>query len=248
METIALTHRTSYHSSIGDSPFYVLYGRDPVLPHDVELKTLDINSKPTKVRERLVVFNKLRKCVTYHQRREQNIAAEKYDKKHKEVHFEIGDLVFHPTRPHTRTSKFTWKWSPPQRIIAKLPNKVTFRVICTETGNESIWHCQNLVPFTRQAPVKSLKEELTSLEFPQPALTQQGDEEIIYSPASSVSSLEEEVTPLDHVDGNTNDTNPILLEKKGTNTKTKKGKRGTKRITSRTRKTQQVKNCYGAKT
>ena len=34
---ILFAHRTSVYDAIGDSPFYVLYGREPRLPIDVKL-------------------------------------------------------------------------------------------------------------------------------------------------------------------------------------------------------------------
>eukprot|EP00923_Selenidium_pygospionis_P004847 GHVN01008061.1.p1 GENE.GHVN01008061.1~~GHVN01008061.1.p1 ORF type:complete len:208 (+),score=4.65 GHVN01008061.1:36-626(+) len=190
-----MTHRTSYHSSIGDSPFYVLYGRDPILPQEVELKSTDMNIQPANIRDRMAVFNRLRKSVSYYQRREQNIAAEKYDRKHTEVQ----DLVLHLTRPHERKTKLTWKWSPPQRILEKLPNGVTFKIQCTETGKESIWHCQNLTPFTRQTSEITLKEELVFQKFsPTAPLSEAKEENYPNSPASSASSISEEGSPISY--------------------------------------------------
>ena len=38
---ILFAHRTSVLDAIGDSPFYVLYGREPRLPIDVKVARLD---------------------------------------------------------------------------------------------------------------------------------------------------------------------------------------------------------------
>ncbi|OWY99828.1 Integrase, catalytic core protein [Phytophthora megakarya] len=37
---VLFAYRTAYHEALGDSPFFSLYGRDPVLPLDVAFLNL----------------------------------------------------------------------------------------------------------------------------------------------------------------------------------------------------------------
>eukprot|EP00923_Selenidium_pygospionis_P005525 GHVN01009321.1.p1 GENE.GHVN01009321.1~~GHVN01009321.1.p1 ORF type:complete len:551 (-),score=43.81 GHVN01009321.1:978-2630(-) len=165
LQTIAMTHRTSIHTSIGESPFYALFGRDPVLPCDIELQAPATNKLPINIRERMAVFRKIREAINSHQRREQQISAEKWAKSHRDVDFEVNDLVMHRTLPHQIKGKLDWKWSPPQRVTEKFDNGVTFKLKCTLTGRISTWHCSNLIPFKGEPRPE---EEIADVPLPVP--------------------------------------------------------------------------------
>jgi len=51
MPLVLFAHGTSVCEAIGDSPFYVLYGREPRLPIDVKLLPKECEGLSTSVRE-----------------------------------------------------------------------------------------------------------------------------------------------------------------------------------------------------
>ena len=95
---ILFAHRTSVLEAIGDSPFYVLYGREPRLPVDVKYLRLNSHNMSSSVLEH-------RKRVVEKVEMAQNLARENlqrsqqkmkdyYDRNVREPVFEVGQRVW----------------------------------------------------------------------------------------------------------------------------------------------------------
>ncbi|KAE9341073.1 hypothetical protein PF008_g10813 [Phytophthora fragariae] len=94
---VLFAYRTSYHEALGDSPFFSLYGRDPVLPLDLAFLNTKNEWKSNEVTEyrrrlylslrdtRRLVERQLLKAQERHGRRLEDP---------NEVAFEEGDAVW----------------------------------------------------------------------------------------------------------------------------------------------------------
>ncbi|GMF42734.1 unnamed protein product [Phytophthora fragariaefolia] len=125
---VLFAYRTAYHEALGDSPFFSLYGRDPVLPLDVAFLNLGRKWKSNEVavyrRElyrtlrdsRHLVEHQLLKAQDRHEQRLGDRVA---------VQYEIGDPVwvyqlFRKKRGESRTKKLAFSWHGPYRVVGKI--------------------------------------------------------------------------------------------------------------------------------
>ena len=90
-------HRTSVLDAIGDSPFYVLYGREPRLPIDVKYlppAADDLSTSVLDYRKRVVEKVELAQNLARENlQRAQQKMKDYYDQKTKEPVFEVGQRV-----------------------------------------------------------------------------------------------------------------------------------------------------------
>ncbi|KAE9186373.1 hypothetical protein PF004_g23106 [Phytophthora fragariae] len=122
---VLFAYRTSYHEALRDSPFFSLYGRDPVLPLDLAFLNTSNEWKSNEVasyRRRLflslrdtrrMVERQLIKAQDRHARRLEGQA---------EVKFEEGDPVwvyqyFRARRGEKKTKKLAFSWHDPYRVV-----------------------------------------------------------------------------------------------------------------------------------
>ncbi|OWZ12500.1 Integrase, catalytic core protein [Phytophthora megakarya] len=125
---VLFAYRTAYHEALGDTSFFSLYGRDPVLPLDVAFLNLGEKWKSNEVAQyrrelhkslrdaRHVVERQLNKAQDRHKQRLQHQVA---------VRFEIGDPVwvyqfFRARRGENRIKKLAFSWHGPYRIVGKV--------------------------------------------------------------------------------------------------------------------------------
>lgn len=118
--SILFAYRVSPCVSTGDSPFYLLYGREPRLPPDVSLlPQADVSTSIAEHRSRIV-----RQLETAHSiaqrnvQRAQQLMKFQYDKNAKETTFQLGQRVWVYT-PKTKkglSKKLLHKWHGPYRI------------------------------------------------------------------------------------------------------------------------------------
>ncbi|GMF55212.1 unnamed protein product [Phytophthora fragariaefolia] len=119
--------RTSYQEALGDTPFFSLYGRDPVLPLDVAFLNLGKKWKSNEVApyrwelhrslrdSRKLVERQLLKAQDRHDRRLESQV---------EVSYDIADpvwvyQVFRKRRGELRTKKLAFDWHGPYRVIGQ---------------------------------------------------------------------------------------------------------------------------------
>ena len=123
---ILFAYRTSVHESTGDTPFYLMYGRDPLMPLDIIVQP-DPNDKYIEDPEYRMEMQ--RKMVVARQRAAehlegQRIKMQKYYKVNPEK-FEEGDLVrlMVPRVKKGTVKKLARLWKGPYRILkVKIPN------------------------------------------------------------------------------------------------------------------------------
>ena len=95
---ILFAHRTSVCDAIGDSPFYVLYGRELRLPIDVKLlpkESEDLTRSVLEHRKRIVEKVELVQNIAKENiQRSQQKMKDYYDQKSKTPNFQIGQRVW----------------------------------------------------------------------------------------------------------------------------------------------------------
>ena len=116
-------YRTAVQSSTNETPFYLMYGRDPRLPIDVSLLKAretysDINDYRGVIADRLLAARQLtHDNIELAQQRQKT----QYDKTAKERSYDIGQKVwlYTPNNRKGLSSKLTHNWHGPYRILAK---------------------------------------------------------------------------------------------------------------------------------
>ncbi|GMF28614.1 unnamed protein product [Phytophthora fragariaefolia] len=125
---VLFAYRTSYHDSLGDTPFFSLYGRDPVLPLDLAFLNTKNDWKSNEVAEyrrklylsmrdtRRLVERQLLKAQDRNARRRSDQVA---------VEFNEGDAVwvyqyFRARRGEKKTKKLAFSWHGPYRVVGRL--------------------------------------------------------------------------------------------------------------------------------
>ena len=136
VDSCLFVYRTTYNRSLQEIPFFLLYGRDPTLPQDLlvphpklahrQITASDLDTyKDTLIKTLRSTYDKLQRT------KEDNMLKYKeyYDKTHKIVNFEPGDLVLvHTQVPEAGLSlKLGRRWKGPYKIESKIDN-VTYRV------------------------------------------------------------------------------------------------------------------------
>ena len=131
---VLFTYRTSAQESTQESPFFLLYGRDPNLPSPEILSTpverayVDLNS----YREELVVdlsdaWDLARSNVKKAKKRQKN----NYDRNSKDVPLKVGDRVFLfvPSMKQGRAYKFARPYRGPYRVVELHANGADIRPV-----------------------------------------------------------------------------------------------------------------------
>ena len=123
---ILFAHRTSVLDATGDSPFYVLYGREPRLPIDVKYlppAADDLSTSVLDYPKRAVEKVELAQILARENlQRAQQKKKDYYDQKTKDAVFEVGQRVWVYT-PRSRkglSKKLMHNWLGPYRIVDKL--------------------------------------------------------------------------------------------------------------------------------
>lgn len=143
IDLVLMAYRISVQSSTGETPFYLLYGRDCKMPVDLACNGAEsdencINSYPTELRENLSEAWEIAKSqITIAQQRQKL----QYDKKTKPSKYSVGQKVrlYDPTRKKGLATKFKHPWrrnyeiteiEPPVALLRNIqkPNKPIKRV------------------------------------------------------------------------------------------------------------------------
>jgi hypothetical protein len=126
IDYVTFGYNTSRHESTGVTPFYLLYGREAVLPVDVALgnnpglntSSLDRNAVQS-ILTRLANIREVvkRRMLVVHARQKK-----RYDKRRKQKSFNVDDhvLVYRPIRQKGRAEKLLHRYHGPFRIIKKV--------------------------------------------------------------------------------------------------------------------------------
>jgi hypothetical protein len=137
----AFVHNTSVITGTqGLTPFFLIFGREPVLPTDVMLSPVVVvpQNQETYAQELITRLSKAHgymAAITQELRQKQK---EYYDLGRKSITFDVGDLVV-VRRPQKSgqsgiAAKWLPRWSGPYRIVERMPNDDNYRLEHVETG------------------------------------------------------------------------------------------------------------------
>jgi transposase InsO family protein len=137
----AFVHNTSVITGTqGLTPFFLIFGREPVLPTDVMLSPVVVvpQNQETYAQELITRLSKAHgymAAITQELRQKQK---EYYDLGRKSIKFDVGDLVV-VRRPQKSgqsgiAAKWLPRWSGPYRIVERMPNDDNYRLEHVETG------------------------------------------------------------------------------------------------------------------
>ncbi|XP_070005790.1 uncharacterized protein [Nicotiana sylvestris] len=126
-----LGYRTTVHTSIGATPYLLVYGTEAVIPAKVEIPSLRIiveaeieDSEWVKTRlEQLTLTDEKRMAAIFHGQLYQQRIARAYNKKVRPRNFEVGQLVLRRILPHHKEAKgkFAPNWKGLYIIRKVLP-------------------------------------------------------------------------------------------------------------------------------
>ena len=166
---VAASINCSINKSIGETPFFVIYGMDKRLPYSLlQSEPAPLYNHDDYVKVQVSNFQKIHKYV------QDNLAhskAEMLSSQHakaSDVNIEVGDLVF--AFNHDRSSKLESKFLGPFRVLARKGNK--FEIKSLSSGEMKWVHADDLkrAPRGIQGAEPSLTQATTNLhDSPSPA-------------------------------------------------------------------------------
>ena len=149
---ILFAYRVAPNATTGESPFYLLYGREPRLPLDVTLLLPDSNvsSSVAELRARLVSnLEESQKIIASNTQLAQQKMKLQYDKNAAPVTFDIGSKVwvYTPKNRKGLSKKLSHHYHGPYRIVAKL-SPVHFRLRTIDNRPVSVpVHANRMKPY-----------------------------------------------------------------------------------------------------
>nr|XP_009609561.1 uncharacterized protein LOC104103367 [Nicotiana tomentosiformis] len=128
-----LGYRTTVLTSVGATPYLLVYGTEAVIPAEVEIPPLrivaeakiDDDDEWVKTRlEQLNLINDKRLASVCHGQLYQKRMARAYNKKVRPLKFEVGQLILKRILPHQAEAKgkFAPNWQGSFTVIRVLPN------------------------------------------------------------------------------------------------------------------------------
>ena len=127
-----LGYRTTVRTSIGATPYSLVYGTEAVIPAEIEIPSLRViveaeidDDQWVKNRlEQLSLIDEKRLTSVCHGQLYQKRMARAYNRKVRPRHFEVGQLVLRRILPHQveAKGKFSPNWQGPFMVKKVLPN------------------------------------------------------------------------------------------------------------------------------
>ena len=121
---VMFAYRTALHESTQDTPFFLMHGRDPVLPVEAVMcpPTLSYSTSENYKDEMTTHLQEAFTLVKENMQRTQHKQKEHYDIKSELVDYEIGEKVwiYNPSSKPGLSGKLLHNWHGPFKIIDKL--------------------------------------------------------------------------------------------------------------------------------
>lgn len=167
---VMFAYNTATHESTNETPFYLVYGRDPDLPQELLTRPqLPYYGTLENYREEL----ELRLRVSHELAREvSSMAAEsrkgQYDKRSADADFEVGERVYLRVEQTGQglSRKLAPKWKGPYRVVEQL-SSVVYRLRCSNGGRGTFTvHANRLKRMMYEGPYPQADGEAPAADRP----------------------------------------------------------------------------------
>ena len=164
LPSILSAYRTAKNDTTKHSPFFIVHGRDPVLPMDTLLspkfKYQGEEYVPTMLENLSQAYHEVRHNLALGHEKNKTY----YDRKSKLVKFKVGDMVYFrdPSTAPGSTTKLTSHWKPYFRIVKALSD-VTFVIKHQLEGGTKTVNAQNLRLADPNTPWCNISDETTHI-------------------------------------------------------------------------------------
>lgn len=145
-------YNVSFHSTLGTSPFHVLYGHEP---RHWGVTATDNCSVPD-LQSWLTERNQMTVLLRQHLNRAQQRMKAQADKNRTERSFEVGDMVFLKLQPYIQSSiapranhKLLFKYYGPYPVLAKVGTRAYRLELPSESSVHPVFHVSQLRQFVR---------------------------------------------------------------------------------------------------
>lgn len=146
---IQLAYNSSVSSATGFSPFFLVHGREPRLPLDVQLGHRSVRNDDDHVQSMLFNLSRARISAAEAIRRSQERSRKYYDQHRRPTDFQVGDLVLRyvPTHKQGTTNKLLHKFTGPHRISLDHGNNVYTLIPTVRPGPPVVVNAEHLKHF-----------------------------------------------------------------------------------------------------
>lgn len=155
-----LAYRCAYHEILKETPFFILYGREPRLPIDLALHTPSehFNSSDEWLNTLHIRFDRAH-SLAVEALKEQNEKREAKEEGIIPPTYEVGSrvYVFFPQVKRKRTIKLTHRWTGPWVVRRKITG-VQYEVELEEGGRKQMVHVSRLKPYISRQDMERLNE------------------------------------------------------------------------------------------
>jgi transposase InsO family protein len=137
LDLAVMAYRTTVHDIMEETPFYLLYGRDAILPNDVVFGVKPTRTDPVEdpddfATRKIELAAKLKQAyeeVSHRRLDKTNKYKIRYDMRHREVKFRANDSVMlhHPVAKKGQSRKLLPRWEGPFRVVRAVGN-VTYEI------------------------------------------------------------------------------------------------------------------------
>ena len=156
----------TYGRAIDESPFYILYGRDPVIPMDLFLPVNKNNLRQSEADDiyayKFEQLKKLREAyekLNVHREHERDYVKQQYNKTHKPVCYQKGDLVWIYREAQTKSTgtnsgisaSLLPDWKGPFKVSNYI-NPVNYRVESLDQKTSFVSHVSNMKRYQPWTP------------------------------------------------------------------------------------------------
>ena len=161
--SILSAYRTAKNETTKFSPFFVLYGRDPVLPVDTLLAPKYRYHGDEYVPCMLETMHNVHHQIQHNLENSHEKNKTYYDKKAKPVNIHVGDMVYFRDPSETATSKLSSSWKPFYRVIKALSD-VTFVIKNQLSGHTKVVNAYNLRRVSSENVWKNLTDQPSHID------------------------------------------------------------------------------------
>jgi transposase InsO family protein len=136
IDNCLFVYRTTLNRMLNESPYFLIYGRDPIMPQDLLINQDNRNRRKITSQDidefKVGMLKTIRQTydkLNGHKSMVQDKYKSRYDRTHKEVKFKEGELVmvYFPVSKEGLSYKLLAKWDGPFTVTNKV-DAVTYRV------------------------------------------------------------------------------------------------------------------------